>query len=121
MDENITQTNTPPTKPMVDVMPTSGPTTITQISYQKKKRTGWIIILIVLILLIAAAVWFFYFHKTHKVLTQTETLQALKASSQPVTTTPAQQAATVQTLSQQSVSRPTTSAQQLDMLNQLSK
>jgi flagellar basal body-associated protein FliL len=104
MDDQTTQTNSP-AHPIVDVMPTSAPTPITQISYQKKRKTGWIILLIILIVLIAVAVWFFYFHdkKTTKPFNQAATLQTLESTSAPVTATVEERAATATALSKQSL------------------
>ena len=114
MEDQTLQTPTPPTQPVMDGMPRT--------SYHKKRKTGWIITGIVLFILVAAGVWFFFFyHPRPKPLTAAATLQALQASSKPVTATPLQRAAAVNALSQHSATAPTSTNGQLQMLSALSK
>jgi flagellar basal body-associated protein FliL len=120
MDDQVTQTT--PTQPiMVDTMPKEArsPQPM-QPSFHHKRKTGWIIILVILVLIIIGAVWYFYFHKKPVPLTPEQTLQALKASSAPVTATVSQRADTVNTLSKP-LPRNQPSQSGADMLSELSK
>ncbi len=121
MDEQNTTTQQPV---MIDSMPTydtlTPHTTSQKTSYHHKKKWGWIIIAVVILAVVGLAVWFFIRH-TKKMLTPAQTLQALKDTSKPVTSTSTQRAATVNTLNQKANPVPVSRNDQLNMLSKLSK
>lgn len=117
MEEIITKNPTPPT---VDSMPIqSSPANTVVAPQHSKKKIIWIIVGAVLVLIIAGLV--IWHIKKQKELTAEEMLQALKASSNPVTTSVTERGANVTALSAQSSPTITTDEGRLQMLNHLNK
>ncbi|MDB5188779.1 MAG: hypothetical protein JWM92_377 [Candidatus Nomurabacteria bacterium] len=111
--------------PVIDTMPTGHPAPFVaeeQNTHHPKKKILLIVGLV--FLLLAGAVVFFLFHRKAKQvvqLTPAETLQELKNSSAPVTTTPEQRATDLTTAQKKSLPIVVTTKQKMDILNALKK
>jgi len=138
MEDQNSQIPATPIHPVMDVMPAAvivppfeAPivpeqtidTTVPpqKTSYHHKRKIGRVIVGIVLLIIIAGLILLFLHHSKPAQLTPAETLQALKASSKPVTATIPERGNTVNTLSKQSSPVVTSNQDQLQMLNALSK
>jgi len=111
--------------PVIDTMPTGHPAPFVaeEQNTRHPKKKILLIAGLVFLLLIAAVIFFILHRKPKQVirLTPGETLQQLKNSSAPVTTTPEQRATDLTAVQKSSYQTTVTTKQKMDILNALKK
>ena len=119
MDEMITKKSTPTMDMEVNTSLQQPSGFHQHLHHHRSTRVLVIILAVVLVILAGLIVWWQFFHKKTAPLPPEETLGQLKASSEPVTSTPQQRAAGLSTAKKDSKQYVFTKTQEMNTLNAL--